>query len=57
MQYSTWYEFKKECEKQLGYSLLNGKWLEVKPKKPLPWDDTDMEVILITLARLPLAVK
>lgn len=57
MQYSTWYEFKKECEKRLGYSLLNGKWSEAKPKKPLPWDDTDMEVILLTLARLPLAVK
>lgn len=54
MQYDTWYEFKKECERQLGFSLLNGKWLVLKPRKPLPWDDTDLEAVLLAAIRLQL---
>ena len=44
--YATWYEFKKDFEKRLGYSLLNWRWLEVKPKAPLPWDDSHMQAAL-----------
>jgi len=55
MQYNTWYEFKKECERQLGFSLLNGKWLELKPRKPLPWDETDLEAVLLAATHLQLA--
>jgi len=46
MQYETWYEFKRECEKRLGYSLLNRTWLELKPKSPLPWDDSHLRAVL-----------
>lgn len=46
MQYATWYEFKKECEKRLGYSLLNRTWLQLKPKSPLPWDDSHLKAVL-----------
>jgi len=46
MQYATWYEFKKECERRLGYSLLNRIWLELKPKSPLPWDDSHLRAVL-----------
>ena len=27
-EYETWYEFKKDLEKTLGYVLLNRHWLE-----------------------------
>ncbi len=40
MEYDTWYEFKRECEKRLGHSLLNQTWLRVKPETALPWDDS-----------------
>jgi len=46
MQYATWYEFKRECEKRLGYSLLNHTWLKLKPKSPLPWDDSHLRAVL-----------
>ena len=44
MLYMTWYEFKKDLEKRLGYSLLNWRWLAVKPRSPLPWDDSQMRL-------------
>ena len=49
MEYTTWYEFKKDCENILGHSLLNETWLKVKPHNPLPWNEFDMiSVILAT---------
>ena len=42
MLYMTWYEFKKDLEKTLGHNLLNWRWLEIKPRSPLPWDDSQM---------------
>ena len=50
--YITWYDFKKALEKQLGYSLLNWRWLEARPRGPLPWHDSDMKATLSTVARL-----
>ena len=47
--YETWYEFKKELEKNLGCILLNWRWLEVKPKAPLPWDNSHMQVAVSTV--------
>ncbi len=52
MEYTTWYEFKKECEKRLGQSLLNRTWLRVKPTNHLPWDDIDAETVLSKVAQL-----
>ncbi len=50
--YVTWYEFKKDLEKQLGRNLLNRCWLEVKPKAPLPWDSSQMQTAVSVLAPL-----
>ncbi len=47
--YTTWYEFKKNLERKTGHMLPNWRWLEVKPKAPLPWDDADMEAALSRL--------
>jgi len=52
MQYANWYDFKKECEKRLGHSLLNRTWLKVKPTNHLPWDDADTEAVVSTVTRL-----
>jgi hypothetical protein len=49
-QYATWYEFKKDLERQLGYSLSNWRWIDVKPKAPLPWDYSHLNTILSVLA-------
>ena len=49
--YPTWYGFKKELEKRLGYALLNWRWLEVKPKAPLPWNGSHMKAALSTMSR------
>ena len=44
--YTTWYEFKKDLEKKSGHVLLNWRWLEVKPKAPLPWNSSHMKEAL-----------
>ena len=51
MLYTTWYEFKKDLEKELGCMLLNWRWIEVKPKAPLPWNDSHMQATLSAAAR------
>ena len=50
--YRTWYEFKKDLEKELGCSLFNQDWLEAKPRAPLPWDGSDMKSSLSAVAGL-----
>ena len=52
MEYTTWYEFKKDCENILGHSLLNETWLNVKPSNPLPWNDADVIAVLLLVGRL-----
>ena len=52
MEYTTWYEFKKDCENILGHSLLNETWLKVKPSNPLPWNDADVIAVLLLVGRL-----
>jgi hypothetical protein len=52
MEYTTWYEFKKDCENILGQSLLNETWLKVKPGNPLPWNDTDVVSVLLAVGHL-----
>ncbi len=50
--YETWYEFKKDLERNLGYMLLNQCWLEVKPKAPLPWDSLHMQAAVSVVTTL-----
>jgi len=52
MEYATWYDFKKECEKRLGHSLLNSTWLQVKPANHLPWDDADTKAVVSAVTHL-----
>ena len=52
MEYTTWYEFKRDCENILGHSLLNDTWLKVKPSNPLPWNDTDIISVLLAVGHL-----
>ena len=42
-QYFTWYAFKKDVELNLGHYLSNNLWLQAKPKKPLPWSNSDIK--------------
>ncbi len=50
--YWTWYDFKKDLEKVIGHPLLNQLWLEVKPKKPLPWNYSHFRRALSITERL-----
>ena len=49
-RYVTWYEFKKDLERKLGHSLSNWQWIDVKPRAPLPWDDSQLNATLTMLA-------
>lgn len=51
--YLTWYEFKKDLQNKSGRGILNKEWLEIKPKKPLPWDNSVMESTLSKLSNNP----
>lgn len=48
--YFTWYEFKKDLQKEVSHSILNREWLQIKPRDPLPWDDSFMNTALQMMA-------
>jgi hypothetical protein len=46
-RYDTWNTFRKEVEKRLGHYLNNNLWLQAKPKKALPWFDSDLDESIV----------
>ncbi len=50
--YFTWYEFKKDLERQVSRIILNSDWLRVKPRDPLPWDESCMRSALLEVKRV-----
>jgi hypothetical protein len=50
--YHTWYEFKRELERQNNSPILNQAWLRVKPPSPLPWSDKQLRSTVLQLRRL-----
>ena len=49
--YLTWYEFKKDLQKEARYSILNNEWLQIKPREPLPWASSFMQSTLSKLSK------
>jgi hypothetical protein len=41
-RYFTWEAFKREVESNLGHYVSINLWLQAKPKKPLPWSNSDL---------------
>lgn len=50
MIFETWYDFKKVLESNFGKFIPNDLWLQVKPKNPLPWDESDLHTSLLLLS-------
>lgn len=50
--YTTWYEFRQELGKKLGFIPLNWLWLKIKPKDPLPWTEANLSASLNVATRL-----
>jgi hypothetical protein len=46
MEYEYWYDFERELESKLGQYLNVDLWLRTKPKKPLPWNNADLQTSL-----------
>jgi hypothetical protein len=55
--YSTWYEFKKDLQKEVRHSILNQEWLQIKPQEPLPWNKSFMKTTLSKLSSLEHSVS
>ena len=49
--YFTWYEFKKDLQKEAKYSILNREWLQIKTRAPLPWDSSFVQSTLLKLSK------
>jgi hypothetical protein len=49
--YLTWYEFKKDLQKEANCSILNREWLQIKPRAPLPWDGSFVDSTLVKLSK------
>ncbi len=49
--YVTWYEFKKDLQNKADHSILNREWIQVKPREPLPWDDSFVQSTLLKLSK------
>jgi hypothetical protein len=41
--YETWYDFKHELQRRSGVVLLNKVWFQIKPRAPLPWNESQMK--------------
>ncbi len=44
--YYTWETFRKDVELNLGHYVPNNLWIQAKPKKPLPWSDSDIKTTI-----------
>jgi hypothetical protein len=49
--YLTWYEFKKDLQKEAKHCILNQEWLQIKPRNPLPWDASFVQLTLLKLSK------
>jgi hypothetical protein len=49
-RYDTWSAFKQDLELNLWCHVENSLWLKIKPKRPLPWHDSDMEAAISQLS-------
>jgi hypothetical protein len=49
--YPTWYEFKKDLQKEVGHGILNEDWLRIKPQEPLPWKGSFVQSTLLKLSQ------
>jgi hypothetical protein len=55
--YDNWYDFKKELHRRSGLLLLNKLWLQVKPRGPLPWGESQMKLALSLLSNRILGMR
>jgi hypothetical protein len=55
--FPTWYEFKKDIQKEFGCPILNQEWLRVKPETPLPWNNACKQSTLLKLNKSKLHSK
>jgi hypothetical protein len=51
-RYQDWYTFKNDLETKLGQGLPVKVWLRAKPRKSLPWFESDMQVTLVEVAKI-----
>ncbi len=50
-QYFTWDIFKKDLELNLGHYVPISLWIQMKPKKPLPWSDSDLKDTMLGIQK------
>jgi hypothetical protein len=49
LKYPTWQAFKTDLELNLWCHLSNDIWLQIKPKRALPWDESDMRTTIAAI--------
>lgn len=52
MEYETWDTFKRALESKVGRWLTVDIWLRTKPKKPLPWNDVDLQICWLEVLKI-----
>jgi hypothetical protein len=45
-EWDNWYEFKDELESKVGFYIPLYIWLEIRPKRPLPWHNGDFQTLV-----------
>ncbi len=50
-QYYTWDIFKRDLELNLGHYVPISLWIQMKPKKPLPWSDSDLKQTMLYIEK------
>ncbi len=52
-RYDTWNAFKRDLELNLWCHVANDIWLQVKPKRALPWNASDMVTAIDAIFEKP----
>lgn len=55
--YERWDIFKKEAELKLGHYVDTNLWLQAKPKKPLPWSNSDLQKTVLYIKKSRTVLK
>ncbi len=49
-EWETWQEFKDQIEAEVGFYIPVYVWLEIRPKRPLPWNEGDYRTLIARIS-------
>jgi hypothetical protein len=45
-EWEEWYQFKDDLEATVGFYIPVSVWVEIRPKRSLPWNEIDFQILV-----------